>query len=398
MTCSSVRRSIGASFVALVAACGSSETSTPGIASDTSSTSPPAVADAGTSTAPAAVDASDPAAPSVFMSGRFDSQNGVSWSGARIRANFSGTSVSATLDEGGTSYFDVMIDGTLTQTIALTAGTSTYSLASGLAAGNHTVELYRRSEPIYGITTFVSFDFGDGQLLATPSPFTHKLEFLGDSLTAGFGVECSSASETNTAATQNEHKSFASIAADSLNAEHYNLAYSGTGVYWNYIRTDPQVYGLDYPLTHPAEPQTSPNWDFTRYTPDVVWLMIGSNDWDEVESTDPPPPLDGYIEKYQELVTFVRAQYPNAELFLAVPPDATNDYPVGYNDLTNLTAAVNAIKSAQNALGDMRVTTFSFTNSNRDVDLTGCASHPNAARQASMAAEAAAAIKQTMNW
>ena len=386
--------------LALLYACGSS--SDPSATQTETTATEPAPSDAGTATIDASIaaDASTslvPAGP-VFLSGRFDSNSAVSWSGATIRASFSGTSVSVTLGETGNSYFDVMIDGQLTATLALSMGTNTYSLATGLPDGTHTVELYRRSEPIYGITTFMGFDFGSGQSLPTPSPFVHRMEFLGDSLTAGFGVECTDPSQTNTAATQNEHKSFASLAADALSAEHYNLAYSGTGVYWNYVRTDPQVYGLDYPRTHPAEGAASPAWDFTRWVPDLVWMMIGSNDWDEQSTTDPPPPLAGYIEKYQELVTFVRAQYPSAEIFLVVPPDASDDYPVGYNDLTNLRASIATIKATQAALGDTRVTTFEFTDSNRAIDLTGCADHPSAARQASMATEAVTAIKQTMQW
>src|SRR6478735_10049348 len=70
------------------------------------------------------------------------------WSGSGFVARFSGTSLSADLAiTGPTTIFKAVVDGV--PQAAFTArggGTSTSVLATGLTAGEHTVELYRQTE------------------------------------------------------------------------------------------------------------------------------------------------------------------------------------------------------------------------------------------------------------
>ena len=70
-----------------------------------------------------------------------------SWSGSGFVARFEGTSLSAALYITGTSaIFKAVVDGTPQAPFTANPGTTTFMLASGLAAGVHTVELYRQTE------------------------------------------------------------------------------------------------------------------------------------------------------------------------------------------------------------------------------------------------------------
>ncbi|HEX5098112.1 MAG TPA: hypothetical protein VFV94_01360, partial [Polyangiaceae bacterium] len=108
--------------------------------------------------------------PGVHFVGRVDAADPANarfaWSGTGVVARFNGTEVSATL--GGSQQFTVVVDGMVQP--KLTAKTGKNTLATGLAAGEHTVELYRRTEASLGVATFMGFDFGGGTLLAPPVP------------------------------------------------------------------------------------------------------------------------------------------------------------------------------------------------------------------------------------
>lgn len=68
-----------------------------------------------------------------------------SWSGTGFVARFSGTGLSIQLtNTGGAVFlFKPVIDGTPSAVISIVTGRHTASIASGLGAGMHTVELYR---------------------------------------------------------------------------------------------------------------------------------------------------------------------------------------------------------------------------------------------------------------
>src|SRR5688572_10533952 len=87
------------------------------------------------------------------------------WSGTGIVAAFEGTSVSVQLNDSGSNQFTVLVDDTLQPLLDTQSGSHSYPLATGLVAGRHTVQIYRRTEANQGETTFEGFDFGsDGAL------------------------------------------------------------------------------------------------------------------------------------------------------------------------------------------------------------------------------------------
>jgi lysophospholipase L1-like esterase len=294
--------------------------------------------------------------------------------------------------------WDVTVDGTLQATpLALTQGQATYALASGLTPGVHTVELWRRTEAYVSSTQFRGFDFGGGTLVAPPPPKSRRIEFLGDSSMNGYGIEGAGPNCPFTAATQNEHLAYPALVAQDLDAEHHDISYSGKGVYWNYARAvDTQVFGLLYPRTLPDV--TSSVWSFASWVPDVVWITLGGNDWDQPNPGDPAPPVDQFQAKYDELVGVVRSKYPSAYVICAVATSLNDDYPVGYAAYTNVKTVLANVVAARAAAGDTRIYTYEFARANQATDLTGCDYHPNIAKHRAMANEVIAFVKTKTGW
>ena len=94
-----------------------------------------------------------------------------SWSGSGFVAGFEGTSLTAALAINGPAMiFKPVVDGTPQPAFTATGGgTTTNVLASGLAAGVHTVELYRQTEGPQGDSRLISLTVGDGALMDPPA-------------------------------------------------------------------------------------------------------------------------------------------------------------------------------------------------------------------------------------
>src|SRR5207253_1784600 len=93
------------------------------------------------------------------------------YSGVTIRAGFSGTSISAALNdyashgETTTNYFYKIIDGGTPQKFQALKGSNSYQLAAGLKPGNHVVEIIKLTEANVGKTAFQGFILEKGAAL-----------------------------------------------------------------------------------------------------------------------------------------------------------------------------------------------------------------------------------------
>ena len=348
----------------------------------------------------------DAGPPAVRYVGRFDTAPAggpkVAFPGAQIIARFDGTSVSATFSDEmifndyGPSRWAVLVDDVEQTPLSISRAQDTYVIATGLPAGPDKVELSKMTEASVGTSQFMGFDFGAGTLLPPPPAKTRHIEFLGDSASNGYGVEGASSACSFSAATQNARKGYPFLVAQALDADHQSLTTSGKGVSRNYYHPDTEVFATVYQRTLPFVGASA--WDFADYTPDVVWITLGGNDYDRGFPDDPTPPNAGTFQtKYTELVTLVRTKHPAAHIFCAVAPSLTDTYPAGFNAYTSVKTALANVVSAKNGAGDTKVYSFEFTRS-VNADLTACEGHPNAAKHTAMAAEAVTFIKSKTGW
>jgi lysophospholipase L1-like esterase len=358
--------------------------------------------------APASVEAapSENLLEHVRLVGRFDTTDAggplIDWSGGRILARFRGDGIAAWMTDiafnGGHARWDVTIDGRLqTPPLTLLPGRARYVLAAGLPQGDHSLELWKRTEANVSTTQLHRFDVSHGELLAPPPAPTRRLEFLGDSVSAGFGVLGKGPNCAFSPTTEDDHVAFPALVAESLGADHQNLAYSGRGIFWNYDRKDPGVLPLLYLRTRATAPASA--WNFDAFVPDVVWITLGGNDWDQPHPGDPPPPLREFEDAYDKLVTTVREKHPNALIVCAIAPSLNDYYPSKppYSALFQMRTALGDSAARARRRGDTRVVTFEFARA-AEGDLTGCGGHPNAKEQRALAGQAIAFIKAQTGW
>lgn len=245
----------------------------------------------------------------------------------RVRAK----KVSFTLNERrywGTLSLGLIVDGELRKPFSLdkeNVGKDTV-YSTELDGGEHTVTIYKMHAGNH-ILTFKDFDL-DGELLDPPEKPKLKLEVFGDSVCAGevtMAVDYVGKSdpENHDSIYDNSYYSFVMMTARMLNAQIHNNSqggialFDGTG-YFNLPETvgmettfDKECYIKDAGYT---------NWDFTRYTPDVVIIAIGQNDNHEEGKPDrdinDPAVRTAWKTRYKEMVETLHSHYYTAKYVL----------------------------------------------------------------------------------
>jgi lysophospholipase L1-like esterase len=326
--------------------------------------------------------------PAVRFVGRMDHSDAAgpkfAWSGCGMIARFKGTSVGVKLN-GGQEYA-VVVDGAARP--KLVPGSGTTSVVTGLQPGEHTVELYRRTEANQGESQFLGFEFSDGELLAPPPAPGRRLEVIGDSITCGYGNEGANMDCPFTPQTENNYLAYASIAARSLGAELSTVAWSGKGVVCNHgdaadSCTNPLPTYYDRILPDRANSA----FDFSAFQPDAVVINLGTNDF----STDSDPSQTDFEAAYTTFLLHIRGKYPDAYLLL------TNGPMLSGTDLTAVRGSIANVVKARNDAGDTKVGSFPIE-PQAAADGYGCDWHPSLATHQKMASVLESALKSALGW
>ena len=252
----------------------------------------------------------------VLFTGRFDfsdpSKTVFSHVGSSIKANFSGTGISATFSAvSGTSYLYVIVDGHANPEkrtlIKIDRRTSeSFVLASGLPAGNHQVELVKENQYDTKVA-FHGFGVTGGSQLAKPARHALSLEFYGDSNPAGHSAW--DVADGGAVINNGGYFTYPGITARLLNAEYHNISMGGVGITNRAWRNLANFYHL----VHMNDAATGSNlWNFSDHSPDAVVINVGSNDYLRGSSkTDIKNGWKSFITNK------LRSHYPKAHVVLA---------------------------------------------------------------------------------
>lgn len=304
-------------------------------------------------------DVYEPSSRQITYMGRVDKSNpnfvSFAYPGVTISTRFRGKSITARFKDlailGMHNTFYCIIDNGEPQKIVLNEGQYEYVLASRLKDTLHTVELVKLTESIVGEVNFFGFVVGDKTgdaflVYADPLPEL-KMEFVGNSLTCGYGNELSSMTPKKGFSPLNENNYYAygAITARKLNAQYVCTAYSGKGVCRNYEgdteNTIPQFYGK----TIATKPDSK--WDHSEYIPDILVLNLGTNDFQAESTTKIRVDSIQFIAEYTAFLQRMKGYYPDAEIICAVGPALIDNMEFFPNQLTRYSQCVlTAIKNA----------------------------------------------------
>jgi len=216
--------------------------------------------------------------------------------------------------------------------------------------------------------------------LALPPLPARKIEFLGDSITAGFCNECKDGPALAGDHGQQYLASWDYQIGELLDAQVHTVAWSGLGMVHNCCggnTTMPSIFGRTL-----ATVNRDATWDWSGWIPDALVVNLGTNDGSTVLD-----PKYKYVETYEQLVMDAAAHYgPDLHVFLACGP-MSETYCAPVQDVL---AAVSA-KGVKAHFLDQR----GFLNGTFG---PGCCGHPGIEVDTAMGQHGAAAIKDVLGW
>jgi lysophospholipase L1-like esterase len=239
------------------------------------------------------------------------------WPGVYLQFQFTGTSCAVKMSDTRHDYFQVLVDDLPAKVMKVTSDT-VLVIADQLSNKLHRVQLVKRTEGEQGTATFSGIYLDKGAAISPwPNVPRHKIQFIGNSITCGYGVEGESKDAHFKPETENSCKSYATITARAFDADYHLVAHSGYGVVRNYgdrKKTSPEPMPSKYDQMYDMKEQ--PKWNFSDWVPDAVVINLGTNDF----STHPFPDKAVFQRGYENLILRVEKYYPGVPVFCIVGP------------------------------------------------------------------------------
>ncbi len=279
----------------------------------------------------------------------------------------------------GHNYLQYELDGVYQRRIRVEGNAKAPLVLAAPGPGRHTVWVYKATEAHTG-PIFIQKITGQ-RLKALREPAAPLIEFIGNSITCGAAMDASEV-PCGTGVYHDQHNAYQAYGprvARALGARFVLSSVSGIGMYrnWNSAGpTMPQVYEkMDF---QEASPQ---RWDFAAFTPAVVSIALGTNDFSNGDGQHERLPFDSaqFVGRYLEFVALVKSKYPRARIALLSSPM------VNVRNRTTLQNCLSAVKAKTDAghPTDPPVALYFF----QPMQAHGCGGHPNVEDHALLAKE-----------
>ena len=312
-----------------------------------------------------------------------------SYPGTTVMAAFEGTQLKM-VAKPGSGYFMVVIDRSEPFKVAFRGERdSVVTLAAALSPGQHSVSVMYTIEGYAYQPEFRGFILGsEGRLLNQPPLPERRMEFIGNSITCGYGNESTNPADHFEFETQNHYYSYAQLTARSLGAVAQVVARSGIGAYRNYgeAKTGSPDYNMPAQYEYTLYNDHSERWDFSRYVPQVVCINLGTNDL----STNN---YDVSLLKlgYQKLLRQVRTNNPQAKIVFLCGSMLNGQ------ELEIARKTMDEVADEAHRGGDAEVYRFDFSPQRGDLKF-GADWHPSILQHEKMADELTPFLRQLMQW
>ena len=200
---------------------------------------------------------------------------------------------------------------------ALTKPEEEITIFEAKAAQKIKLRIVKMSEAAFGIVGIKNIRIESGtdneregtdkEIPVQATPYKErKIEFIGDSITCGYGNEGICDQDIFCTAQENPEAAYAILTANAVDADYQLVSWSGIGIITNWVPEDvnepleeilmPKLYQyrdlrLCEKLKLPEE-----KWDYKEYQPDLIVLYLGTND-------------DSYVRKIPDRQEYFGTRY-----------------------------------------------------------------------------------------
>ena len=252
----------------------------------------------------------------------------------------------------------ILCDGRIIVKKLIEQRSERFDIVSSETPVTKTIRIVKLSECAFSHAEVSPAESDDGAVIAPTDEKPLKIEFIGDSITCGYGVDDSNLQSEFSCEAENAMKSYAYIAADLLGADYSLFSYSGYGIISGYsgdgVRNTrellPPYYescGFSYSSVNGTKLKDIP-WDFSAFVPDIIVLNLGTNDNSFCAFHNEA--YREFEDSYLAFLKVVRRCNPNAHIICSLGIMLTEPLPY--------------IENAVKRLGDSNVSVFRYTMQN----------------------------------
>lgn len=256
------------------------------------------------------------------------------------------------------------------------------------------VRIIKVSEAANSIAAISKITVDEDGTISPTAPRDLKIEFIGDSITCGYGVDDLVKEHHFKTSTEDNSKTYAYKTATNLKADYSMVCASGWGVVSGYsgngakqeAQQIPRFYdkmAVGWSSIAGVTPKNTA-WDFSSFIPDFIVINLGTNDASYTKGDSKK--ITEYKDAYIAFLKDIRSKNPDAHILCSLGIMGQDLYP----------AIESAVSEYQAETGDSKVTPLKFANQNMS-DGIAADWHPSEKTHAKAAALLTAKIKELMN-
>lgn len=323
----------------------------------------------------------------------------LSWSCSGAEFVFTGTKLSAelwtdwVLDEPWKEIFQpwaaVFVNGKSEPRMRfpLQSGTNRYTIYESETNEEVIIRFVKLSEAAFSKIGIVSFS-ADGEIRPA-EPKSRRMEFIGDSITCGFGIESSSAEDNFRTAEENSDITYAALTAKAFGADFDLISWSTIGLWSSDTKDGTRNGGWIMPMLYDYADigiegilglEHIP-WDFGSFVPDVVVINLGTNDASYTKGISERQ--EEFSAAYAEFLKTVREKNPDSYIACVLGMMGNELFP--------------AIEKAVSKTNDEKIFALEL-DSQLESDGTGSLGHPNAVSHKKASEKLIGKISKITGW
>jgi len=278
----------------------------------------------------------------------------LSLSGSGIEFKYTGSGFDLTLIGGNAAQIPdndanyariaIYLDGRRIHDLLLDSEKICLRIAESSSRKTTTVRIIKLSECAMSLAGIAPLALSDDDMIQPTKPSDLSIEFIGDSITCGYGVDDEDPLHPFKTATEDVTKAYAYKTAEALGADYSMFSISGYGIISGYtadpsIRMEHQLIpsfyktmGFSYDRLTNLPAPTDISWDASLWQPDLIVVNLGTND--DSYCQDDQKRQKWFQDAYKDFITTVREQNPNSTIVCILGLMGSRLYPSICNAVT----------------------------------------------------------------
>lgn len=222
------------------------------------------------------------------------------------------------------AWLAVMVNDEFYKKFCLDKKEDRYLLYEGKNATKIKIKLIKLSEASFAKAGIKSIYIDSLEGPVKPKEKSRKFEFIGDSITCGYGIEGKVNEGEFTTEEENVLKSYGVKTADYFDADYNLISFSSKGVITSWVDKDvedkpitdwlmPTVYKYtDLGISMDLKIEEPEIWDSKRYEADVVVINLGTND--ASYTRDIKDRIEYFGKEYYRFINYIREHNKKASI------------------------------------------------------------------------------------